>query len=151
MSYSEWFQSHGQKHAEIMTRLKKQGLNQDAIIAYFDFDSMVRNEPDFCPLYAENKKCHTMEKLNCFLCACPLFRFQDSGIRISEGKTVMSECSIDSKKGKQFIYGDQIHQDCSECLIPHKVHYIRQHSEDVWFTIMQDVYCDRATPGEDAE
>ena len=56
MSYMNWFQTHGEKHKAVMDKLTH--LNDDEVIAYFRFDNMVQNEPDFCPLYKENKKCH---------------------------------------------------------------------------------------------
>ena len=88
-------------------------LSDDEVIAYFHFENMVEKEPDFCPLYKEHKKCHDMKDLNCYLCACPSFRFDDEGFQKVEAKTLYSTCSIDSKDGAQFISDDAIHQNCS--------------------------------------
>ena len=77
MTYQEWFETHASKHAVIMEKLTH--LSDTEVIEYFRFENMVINEPDFCLLYTENKKCHEVEHLNCYWCACPYFRFNDSG------------------------------------------------------------------------
>ncbi len=87
MNYSTWFESHGQKHKKIMSKLEE--LSDDDVIAYFKFENMVEKEPDFCFLYKEHKKCHEMEDLNCYLCACPNFRFDDEGLRKAEYKSTL--------------------------------------------------------------
>ena len=138
MSYEKWFQSHGKKHKEIMQKLTK--LSDNEVIAYFRFENMVQKEPDFCPLYKENKKCHDMEVLNCYLCACPNFRFDDEGISKKEDKTIYSICSIDSKDGDIFQTEEAIHQDCSGCLVPHRETYIKKHFSRNWFEIMKKVH-----------
>ena len=144
MSYLSWFEEQASKHKSVMTKLLAQDLERDEIIAYFDFDNMVKTEPDFCPLYKElnsegkvGKKCHDMEKLNCYLCACPNFRFDDAGIDKVDGKTRYSLCDIDSKEGKMGVYGEVIHQDCSGCSVPHHVKYIQKHYDEDWKKIMQ--------------
>ncbi|HIP51520.1 MAG TPA: hypothetical protein EYG94_05450, partial [Campylobacterales bacterium] len=63
MSYIKWYTEHGEKHKVIMDKLTH--LSDDEVIAYFRFDNMVKNEPDFCPLYKDNKKCHDLKELNC--------------------------------------------------------------------------------------
>ena len=146
MSYLSWFNDHARKHEDVMRKLLSQGFNEEAIIAYFDFDNMLKCEPHFCPLYQEKnsvgnlgKKCHEMEKLNCYLCACPNFRFNDEGLQKRADKTLYSYCNIDSKDGKQGVYGDAIHQDCSGCTVPHHVSYIKKHFDVAWKRIMKDV------------
>ena len=67
MSYSSWFEAHGQKHKIIMKKLAD--LSDEEVITYFRFENMVEKEPDFCLLYKDHKKCHEMEVLNCYLCA----------------------------------------------------------------------------------
>ncbi len=136
MTYSQWFESHAAAHGKIVEKLVALGYGKDQIIAYFDFDNMVTAEPAFCPLYAEKTKCHDMEKLNCYLCACPHFRFKDEGIRTEEGKTVYSECAIASKEGKAGIYGNAIHQDCSSCTVPHHPAYIDKMFDTEWKQMM---------------
>ena len=112
---------------------KLQHLSDEEVIEYFRFENMVKNEPDFCPLYAQNSPCHDMKVLNCYLCACPNFRFDDNALRIK------SHCSIDSKDGKLFEYEGIIHQDCSHCTVPHHEKYIKQHFSRDWKEIMQNV------------
>lgn len=137
MSYNQWFQSHGTKHQKIIEKL--QHLSDDELINYFKFENMVKNEPDFCPLYKENKKCHHMEELNCYLCACPNFRFDDSGFKKEASKILFSYCDIDSKDGDQFTTDDAIHQNCSGCGVPHHEAYIKKHFSRNWFEIMKEV------------
>lgn len=146
MSYLEWFENHALKHKTLVEKLIKKGLDQTQIIDYFDFENMVASEPDFCPLYTEKhddgsvgKKCHDMASLNCYLCACPNFRFKDSGFEKIGSKTLFSSCNIDSKDGSRGTYGDALHQDCSQCSVPHHRAYVEKHFDLDWKNIMQDV------------
>lgn len=140
MSYSSWFNKHANKHKQIVEKLMACGKSQDEIIDYFEFENMVKEENDFCPLYKDNKKCHDMKTLNCYLCACPNFRFKDEGIKKVGENTQYSFCSIESKNGKQGVYGDKIHQDCSACHVPHATNYIKKHFDLDWKEIMKE--CD---------
>jgi hypothetical protein len=137
LGYNEWIQKHAKKHKNIVTKLVKKGFNTEEIISYFDFENMKKEEFDFCPLYAKNKKCHDMESLNCYLCACPNFRFNEAGIQKIDEKTQYSTCNIDSKDGKQGIYGEKIHQDCSGCFVPHHRAYVEKHFDLDWTKIMK--------------
>ena len=137
MSYSSWIEAHCQKHKIIMKKLAD--LSDEEVITYFRFENMVEKEPDFCFLYKDNKKCHEMEVLNCYLCACPNFRFDDLGISTEDNKVLYSTCSIESKEGAQFVSDDATHQDCSGCTVPHHEAYIRKHFSRDWFDIMRNV------------
>lgn len=137
MTYQSWFQAHGERHKAVLAKLSH--LSDEELIAYFRFENMVEKEPDFCPLYTENKKCHDMENLNCYLCACPNFRFDNEGFKENESKTLYSYCDIDSKDGDQFTTEDAIHQNCSGCTVPHHEAYIRKHFSRDWFEIMKAV------------
>ena len=137
MSYGSWFQAHGEKHKKIIDKLSH--LSDEALIAYFRFDNMVQKEPDFCPLYADNKKCHDNETLNCYFCACPNFRFKDTGFKEEENKILFSTCGIDSKDGSQYISHNAIHQNCSNCFIPHSEAYIKKYFTRDWFKSMEKV------------
>lgn len=137
MTYNSWFKSHGLKHKNIMKKLEH--LSDADVIKYFRFENMVENEPDFCFLYKDNKKCHDMEELNCYLCACPNFRFNDEGVSKKGSQILYSTCSIDSKDGAQFVYDDAIHQDCSGCTVPHHEAYIKKYFSRDWFEIMRKV------------
>ena len=137
MSYCSWFEAHGQKHKQIMKRLVS--LSDEDVIKYFRFENMVKKEPDFCLLYKENKKCHEMEIFNCYLCACPNFRFNDEGFSKEGSQVLYSTCSIDSKDGAQFVSEDAVHQDCSGCTVPHHEAYIKKHFSRDWFDIMRNV------------
>lgn len=137
MSYSTWFTTHSKKHQEIMKKLTS--LSDDEVIKYFRFENMVEKEPDFCPLYKDNKKCHEIALLNCYLCACPNFRFDDEGISKKEDKTLYSICNIHSKDGDTFETETAIHQNCSGCLIPHQESYIKKFFSRDWLEIMKEV------------
>ena len=136
MGYSEWFSEHAKKHKSIVEKLVEKNYTKEQIIDYFDFDNMVKMESDFCPLYAKNKKCHDMPLLNCYLCACPNFRFSDAGIEKVEEKTKYSFCSIDSKDGRVGVYGEKIHQNCSKCTVPHHRSYVEKHFDLEWEKVM---------------
>jgi len=137
MGYSEWFEKHAKKHKKIVEKLQERGLDKEKILEYFCYDNMVKEEVDFCPLYAKNKKCHDMEKLNCYMCACPNFRFNDEGIDTIEDKVRYSLCAIDSPDGKAGVYGKKIHQNCSGCQVPHHKKYIEEHFDLEWKNMMQ--------------
>ena len=136
MSYAKWFEEHAKKHKKIIEKLLAKNFNKTQIIEYFDFENMVQNEKEFCPLYKEPKKCHDIDELNCYLCACPHFRFNDKGIKKVDNKTQYSLCDVESKNGIQGVYGDVMHQDCSSCHIPHTQKYIEKHFELEWEKIM---------------
>jgi Zn-finger protein len=138
MGYKSWFNKHTLKHKNIVDKLLSKNYTKEQIIDYFEFDNMVKKENDFCPLYVDNKKCHDMKKLNCYLCACPNFRFNDSGIKQIDKNTQYSFCNIGSKEGRQGIYGDKIHQDCSNCTIPHAKSYVEKYFDLDWKKIMKD-------------
>lgn len=140
MSYKKWFDEHAQKHKAIMNKLVH--LGDEEVIEYFQFENMVKNEVDFCPLYTQNKKCHEMEELNCYLCACPNFRFNDNGFAKEEDKTLFSTCTIESPDGDRFISESAIHQNCAGCLVPHRESYIHKVFDRNWRTIMNEVPCD---------
>ena len=135
MTYLEWFESHADKHEKIMKTLIH--LSDDEVINYFMYENMQKKHPDFCPLYAENTKCHEMEELNCYFCACNHFRFSDGGLKKEGAKTVYSNCIIEAKEGKRFESGNAIHQDCSDCLIPHKRSVIKKYFSRDWRNIMK--------------
>jgi len=138
MSYKSWFQSHAQKHKEIVDRLSH--LDDNKLIEYFRYENMVKKEPDFCPLYKDNKKCHKIKNLNCYLCACPNFRFNDNGFKKEENRTLFSYCNIESKKGTQYKSESAIHQNCVECFIPHNEAFIKKIFSRNWLKIMSRVY-----------
>ena len=137
MTYTQWFEMHGNKHHELTQKLLQEGLDQDQIIKYFRFDNMVLNEPDFCELYKTNTKCHDMDELNCYLCACPNFRF-NANPELKDDKHIHSHCSIDSKDGALFEHENNVHQDCSGCLVPHHETYIKKNFSMNWFEVMKE-------------
>ena len=136
MTYIEWYEEFAQKHATIVKGLDH--LSDNELIAYFDFDHMKVAHPDFCPLYRKDQKCHEMENLNCYFCACMHFRFDDSGIREENGKTLYSFCSIDSKNHGTFENETSIHNDCSNCKVPHKQHVIEKYFLREWKEVMKE-------------
>ena len=137
MSYSSWFQAHGEKHKKIIDKLKD--LTTDEIIQYFRFDNMVKNELNFCPLYKDNKKCHDNEALNCYFCACPNFRFKDEGFEKKGNQTLFSYCDINSKDGSEYKSDNAIHQNCAGCFVPHSESYVKKYFTLDWFKAMKSV------------
>jgi len=125
MGYTAWFEQHAKKHANLISKIPKEQL-----ITYFRWENISKTDVDFCPLFKEGKKCHTMENLNCYLCACPNFRFDDNA------KVLKSWCSIDSKEGSTIEHNGIIHQDCSGCTVPHHETYIEKHFDTNWKAIM---------------
>ncbi len=112
-------------------------LSDEEVIEYFRFENMVQHEPDFCPLFAENKKCHDTQELNCYFCACPNFRFNDGGFAREGERTLFSTCSIESPEGDRFLTDTAIHQNCAGCLVPHSELYITKVFDRNWGTIMK--------------
>ncbi len=127
-SYQSWFNAHGEKHKKIVDKLTT--LSDIEVIDYFSYENMKVNEEDFCVLYKQNKKCHDIENLNCYLCACPNFRVEK----------IKSFCAINSKYGAKIETANFTHQDCSKCTIPHQVPYIRKYFSRDWFKIMGNTF-----------
>jgi len=138
MSYITWFLDHDSKHRKIVDRLKQDGLSSEQIIDYFAFDNMVAQEPDFCLLYAEPKKCHSIAYLNCYMCACPFFRFNDEGVPDGEGLLVKSQCAIHSSKADRFVFEGVVHLDCSRCTVPHTRTFIKNNFSETWHEMMKN-------------
>lgn len=134
MGYLDWFNAHAAKHKKIVQKLAN--LDKDQIIDYFEYENMKLKEPDFCILYAKDKKCHDIENLNCYLCACPNFRFNDNGFNSKDGNLILSFCAINSKDGAQIVSKNNIHQDCTKCTVPHLKEYVQKHFSLDWSEIM---------------
>ena len=137
MTYQEWFDAHSAKHKAIVVKLHERKMNKEQILHYFDFDNMKLHERDFCLLYAEDKKCHDVLELNCYLCACPHFRFNDNSTSKVEEKIEYSFCAINAKEGKKFISQNAIHQDCTACHVPHSKEFISKKFDMDWKKIMK--------------
>jgi hypothetical protein len=137
MSYKKWFLKHASKHKEIVDKLTH--LSDDEVIEYFDYENMREKHIDFCPLYKRDKKCHDMEELNCYLCACPYFRFDDDGLYKEDGKVRYSICSIDAKGREDFVSENAIHQGCTHCTLPHQKTFVRKYFDRDWLKVMEKV------------
>lgn len=135
MKYIDWHKEHLLKHKAIIEQTKDK--SKDEIIDYFDYDNMRQKEPNFCPLYAQNYKCHDMKNLNCYMCGCPHFRFKDNGIEMRENRVVYSYCT--QNLGDEFISDNAIHHDCSKCTLPHTKKFISDNFDLDWNVIMEDV------------
>lgn len=136
MKYTQWHKEHSMKHKAIIEQLKN--MSTDEIIEYFDYENMRIKQHDFCPLYSLNSKCHDMKNLNCYLCGCPYFSFNDNGIETKEKRVVYSLCT--KGFGKSFVSNNAIHQDCSSCILPHKAWFIKKNFNVSWSEIMNN--CD---------
>ena len=137
MSYFQWFEEHALKHNRIVQKLSAYGLTKNEIIAYFVFENMVEKEPEFCLLYANKQKCHDVAYLNCYLCACPHFRFDDEGLEKENGIVIKSACAIASKKSALFVHEGIGHLDCSKCTIPHTKAFVEKYFDVVWKNCMK--------------
>ena len=137
MSYMKWFNAHALKHKNIVDKLLELNYSKEQIVDYFDFDNMAKEEKDFCPLYKDNKKCHDMKELNCYLCACPNFKFNDNGLDTRDEFKILSKCNINN--GEEFVGNGVIHQDCSSCTVPHHKSYILKNFSSDWKEIMKNV------------
>jgi hypothetical protein len=136
MSYEEWFEQHAQKHQKIVEKLVAEGFTQEQIIDYFAYENMAKEESDFCPLYKDGKKCHDMKELNCYLCGCPNFRFNDNGFGTYNGIKILSRCDIHN--GSSIGRSGAIHQDCSKCTVPHHKAYISKNFDFNWKKVMKE-------------
>ena len=136
MRYDVWFKKHQHKHQQILAKLKDKSMEE--VIDYFDYENMRIYEKEFCPLYSQNKKCHDMKMLNCYLCGCPHFLFDDEGIERVGNAILYSKCTIECKDGKKFVTKEKIHQDCSNCTLPHRKGYIKKHFSRDWESSMKE-------------
>jgi hypothetical protein len=143
MSYKMWFEKHASKHDELIKKLRSHGMSNEELIQYFLYENISLKEPNFCPLYALKQKCHDMENLNCFLCACPRFRFCDKGLHVrSNGVLVKSQCAIHSRFASEFVHENISHLDCSKCTIPHEKAFIKKHINKSWKETMSECSCE---------
>ncbi len=129
MTYTEWSTDHKLKRAKVQRQLEGWGLSQEEVIDYFDYDNMAKNQPKFCGLYKTKARCHTVDKLNCYQCGCPYFKYTDSPTPNLQGKKRFSSCSINSKFSKAFELDGNIHCDCTGCTIPHTTKSARANYE----------------------
>lgn len=133
MAYENWFESHAKKHQALLLQLQHAGMMGEELVGYFVYENMARKERAFCPLYASGKKCHAKEYLNCYLCACPHFRFNDKGLHVKEnGVVVKSVCAVNSRFAKQFVHEGTEHLDCSDCSLPHTKAFVRTFAGKPW-------------------
>ncbi len=138
MSYFLWFEEHAKKHRALVEKLIVKNYTQKEILEYFDFENMVKHEPSFCLLYASQKKCHDVKVLNCYLCACPHFRFCDEGLKQEKSLMIKSMCAISSAKSTLFVHEGIGHLDCSSCTLPHTKAFIRKHFDRDWKEVMKE-------------
>jgi hypothetical protein len=138
MNYINWFNGHADKHKTIIKKLLELNYTDIQIVEYFDFDNMVANEVEFCPLYKDNRKCHDMQELNCYMCACPNFRFNDNGLGSDNEFKILSRCDIDN--GEVFRSKGVIHQDCSSCKVPHHKSYALENFSLDWLEMMKNCH-----------
>lgn len=83
----------------------------DEMVDYFDFENMSKYQKHFCILYKTGTKCHEIQNLNCFFCACPFYVVQD------EKHTF---CKINSKFASYIVLDDLNICDCTNCHFIHK-------------------------------
>jgi len=111
--FDEWLKEFEEKRAKIISKLKDKTIIE--IIDYFEYDNMKEKEPDFCPLYKIGEKCHDLEYLNCFFCACPFYKIY--------------KCEINSKFAIQIETKRVI--DCSNCPVPHRKQFVYHYAPEI--------------------
>jgi len=133
MTYTQWFTNHSYKHKTILNTINLKSKNE--IIDYFTYENMRDNHNDFCLLYESNTKCHDMQDLNCYMCGCPYFRFDDKGVETIHDKIVYSICI--KGLGSTFESEVSIHHDCSSCEVPHHKKFINDNFDIDWEKMME--------------
>lgn len=131
MSYLNWFIKTSQKHKILLNSLQKKGYSKSKIIDFFDFDNLKNIEPKFCTLFIKDKKCHNMNSLNCYMCACDNFRFKLNSKNISYCKLGL---------GERFEKDKKIYQNCLKCKLPHQKRYILKRFNFDWSRIFIKTY-----------
>jgi len=81
----------------------------EEIIDEWDFEIRKKLNPHGCICYEQDKKCHSVEDLNCFFCYCPNY-----DRTVKEGA-----CKINSPNAKYINGSDGKILDCSDCTFPH--------------------------------
>ena len=127
MTYTAWRSDFFNRRDTLQRRLEQSGLSPAEVVSYFNYDNMRIAEPDFCPLYALNTKCHDMSKLNCYLCACPHFVCSDEPLFAY----TYSVCSINSRHATTFTYDNCVHCECTHCTLPHSTSVALKHYKDL--------------------
>ena len=127
MTYTAWRSDFFNRRDALQRRLEQSGLSSAEVVNYFNYDNMHTAEPDFCPLYALNTKCHDTPKLNCYLCACPHFICSDEPLFAY----TYSVCSINSRHATTFTYDNCVHCDCAHCTLPHSTSVALKHYKDL--------------------
>jgi len=79
----------------------------------------------------------TRRRISTALCGCPHFRYCDEGIDRIGGKMRYSLCTVNARQGKRIETETAIHQDCSDCLLPHRRSFILKHFDRAWTKIME--------------
>lgn len=130
MTFKAWREDYEKRRDKVLEKLF--GSTKEQVVDYFMYDNMVKNEQDFCPLYEAGAKCHNMDNLNCYYCACPFFvASDDEPLEILEdGFEVMSKCAVNSKFAFAYTSKDQKQQcDCTNCKLPHRKIFIMKEEE----------------------
>ena len=133
MTFKDWEDNHNKKVNKILDKIK--GYSEEEIIEYFDFDNMVLHEPEFCPLYETNTKCHNIKNLSCLFCGCPYFKKSDDKpfYTREDGVKIMSSCQIGAKNASVFIHEGVGQCDCTNCTVPHNESFVKKyfHSDGI--------------------
>ncbi len=108
----KWYNEFRKKRAEVLKHVIDK--SPEGIIKYFTYLNLKKSDPDFCPLFKENIKCHKLKEneLICFFCGCPYFDYD----LWDEGNKIYGGCKNPMGRGYRNRYG---YWDCSECHFPH--------------------------------
>ena len=126
----KWEKEHFEK---VLGEVKQAGIDfsleyLDEIIEHTSYDIRSLEHPDRCSYYSSGEKCHDLEDLNCFLCACPNYQ---------SGK-LEGGCEINSNNGKWHHHKNLpkgFVWDCTDCQTNHGPeevkHYIKENFDEL--------------------
>ena len=124
MNHLEKFENYHKR--KILRELKQAGIllteiNSPVIISETSFQIRSKKHSEQCPYYAQEKPCHDIKDLNCFLCVCPEYHsdMDEGGCRINNQSGKWHSPYPYSKSGKVW--------DCSDCSFPHFQAHIEQY------------------------
>ncbi len=114
---SKWYKDFIAKRNYIIEKYNLKTPEQ--IASFFIYKNLKEKEPNFCPLFPKNEKCHDMkeEDLNCFYCACPFYNYEIW----DEEKKIFGACLLSESEGIRNQYG---YWDCTNCTLSHTSEFV---------------------------
>lgn len=115
-----WHLGFVKRREEIVKKYKLK--TPEEITNFFRRSNLQEKEPDFCPLFKNNGKCHDIpdDQLICYYCACPFY----DPFHYDKRKKEFGRCTINSKYGHRNKYG---YWNCSACTLPHNEKFVMRY------------------------